>query len=73
MNPTLIVMTTSACGILVSDYLTTCMYHLPYLVSEIRVCPEMLHVFQYKLHAHTRELHLHSTEQQGRLELFIEC
>ena len=46
---------------------------LPYLVSEIRVRPEMLHVFQYKLHAHTRELHLHSTEQQGRLELFIEC
>ena len=70
MNPTLIVMTTSACGVLVSDYMYVL---LPYLISEIRVRPEMLRVFQYKLRVHMRDLQLHSTEQQGRLELLIEC
>ena len=46
---------------------------LPYLISEICVRPEMLRVFQYKLRVHMRDLQLHSTEHQGRLELLIEC
>ena len=40
--------------------------------SEICVHPKMLHVFRYR-RAHVYDLHvqLHSTEQQGRLELLV--
>ena len=47
VSPTLIMTTALACGIILSIYV--CMYHLPCichtLVPEIRVRPEMLHVF----------------------------
>ena len=52
------------------------MYHLPCvcytLVPEIRVCPEMLHVFRY-IDVLTCVIYncMHSTEQQGRLELLM--
>ena len=51
------------------------MYHLPCicrtLVPEICVRPEMLRVFPVYWCAHMRDLQLHSTEQQGRLELLV--
>ena len=58
--------------IYVSIYL--CMYHLPHvcrtLVPEFHIHPKILRVF-WCWHAHVRDLKLHSTEQQERLELFV--
>ena len=53
-----------------------CMYHLPRicctLVPEIHVRPEMLHAFRY-IDVLTCIIYncVHSTEQQGRLELLM--